>query len=207
MINMINKLKKYIYNKKNRGFTLIETLVAVAVLLISIVAPLQIASTALFSAFYSRDEITAYYLAAEAIEYIRNVRDTTGLNDLANNQHPGVFWLTNVSECIPDTNNDKNGCIINTRLSFSNASIASCPISGCPRLLFDSNSGIWNYDTPSVTNTTSRFTRTVQLLQQNDNGIPGEVVIKVTVEWQGVGTFGGEKKVTLYGYMADWHNR
>lgn len=187
---------------KASGFTLIETLVAISVLLISILAPLQIASQALFSSFYSRDEITAYYLAAEAIEYIRNTRDSTDLTGLNNTPRP--YWLKDLDSC--NTSKNAQGCMIDTRLPLTNA-FSICPPTGCTPLLFDSASGIWNYDNSIQTNTVSRFKRTVELIPHNNHGNDGEALIKVTVEWTGNGTFGGAKKVTLNGYMTDWQTR
>ena len=75
-----------------RGFTLIETLVAISILLIALAGPLTIAAKGLNSSYYARDQITAFYLAQEGIEYIRNYRDTDSLSrgPLA----PGEEWLS-----------------------------------------------------------------------------------------------------------------
>jgi len=58
---IMQNLKKRFAEKKKKGFTLVETLVAITVLMLSIAAPLTIAATALFSAYYARDEITASF--------------------------------------------------------------------------------------------------------------------------------------------------
>ena len=62
-------------NRNKKGFTLVETLAAISVLMISIVAPLAIASKGISYAEYARNEITAYYLAQEAVDVLRNMRD------------------------------------------------------------------------------------------------------------------------------------
>jgi len=59
-----------------RGFTLVETLVAITVLLIAIVAPLSIVANSINATYAARDQMTAVYLASEAIEIIRQKRDT-----------------------------------------------------------------------------------------------------------------------------------
>lgn len=68
-----------------RGFTLIETMVAISLLSIAIVAPMQLAAQSLASAYYARDQITAFYLAQEGIEAVRSIRDGNILQDSQGN--------------------------------------------------------------------------------------------------------------------------
>lgn len=62
-------------SRSSRGFTIIETLVAVTVLMIAIAGPLVVASKGLFGALASKDQLTASYLAQESMEVIKNIRD------------------------------------------------------------------------------------------------------------------------------------
>lgn len=62
------------------GFTLIETLVAILILTMSISAMLNLAASSFFSVRYSRNDIVGNNLVQEAIEYIRNSRDTAYQN-------------------------------------------------------------------------------------------------------------------------------
>ncbi|MBU3668980.1 MAG: prepilin-type N-terminal cleavage/methylation domain-containing protein [Candidatus Taylorbacteria bacterium] len=71
-------MRNFKYTKK-KAFTLIETLVAISILTIALTGPLAVIAQALRSSYFARDQITAYYLAQEAIEYIRNRRDINGL--------------------------------------------------------------------------------------------------------------------------------
>ena len=57
------------------GFTLIETMVAVSVLMVALTAPLTLASQSLFASVYAKDKIVASYLAQEAVEVVREKRD------------------------------------------------------------------------------------------------------------------------------------
>jgi len=61
--------------KPIRGFTLIESLVAITILSLSVAGPLVTASRALVAAETARDQLTASYLAQEGIEYVRAMRD------------------------------------------------------------------------------------------------------------------------------------
>lgn len=201
----------------SRGFTLIETLIAITVLLLSITAPLHIASQALFASFYSRDEITAYYLAEEAIEYVKNARDTKFLSDVFDSSGATISddaWLDGLKEkCVADAFNDKAGCVIDATKSFMGdaGAIKVCKISegGCPKIHYNSTTNIWNYDAPSGPVAESKFTRIIELKPQDNNGIDNkeEALIEVTVEWQGSSGFGGAKKVFLTAVMSNWQRK
>ena len=58
-----------------RGFTLIETVVAVAILIAAIVGPVTLIAHSLFSASFSRNDLIGTNLAQEGIEFFRAVRD------------------------------------------------------------------------------------------------------------------------------------
>jgi len=78
------------------GFTIVETLVAIAILLISLATPLSMAEKGLAGAEASRHEITAFYLAQEAIEYLRNIRDSNAIAKRKN----GPTWLQGLNKCL-----------------------------------------------------------------------------------------------------------
>lgn len=61
--------------RASRGFTLVETLAAVSLLSIAIVAPMVLTMQSISSAYLARDQITAFYLAQEAIESVHAIRD------------------------------------------------------------------------------------------------------------------------------------
>lgn len=65
--------------KNKKGFTLVETLVAIAVLLIVIVGPMGIAQKGIQNAYYANEQVTAVFLAQEAIEAVRMYRDNQAL--------------------------------------------------------------------------------------------------------------------------------
>lgn len=61
--------------KKQQGFTLIETLIAVFILTLTIGGLLTLAANGYFSVRYARNQIVANNLLQESLEYIRNSRD------------------------------------------------------------------------------------------------------------------------------------
>lgn len=65
---------------KVAGFTFVETLVAITVLLLGIIGPLTIAQKGIQSAYNANEQVTAVFLAQEAIEAVRELRDTNALD-------------------------------------------------------------------------------------------------------------------------------
>ncbi len=61
---------------KNTGFTLVETLVAISIFSMSLVALMSILGSGISDTNYAKQKIIAGYLTQEGIEYIRNMRDT-----------------------------------------------------------------------------------------------------------------------------------
>ena len=72
-MNFLRKKDKK--NLNNKGFTLIETFVAVTVLTIAMMGPFTLVMKSLAISKATKGQITAMYLAQEAIEFVRNIRD------------------------------------------------------------------------------------------------------------------------------------
>lgn len=72
--------------QKHSGFTLIETFVAITILMITVLGPMTLLSKALQESRYIKDEIIATFLAQEGTEIIIYGRNSfLGLDTLANN--------------------------------------------------------------------------------------------------------------------------
>jgi type II secretory pathway pseudopilin PulG len=146
----------------NQGFTLDESLVAIFILVLAVTGAFSAATSGINSAIHSKNQIVAFYLAQEAIEQIRNMRDENGLN--------GRSWLYGIAEpgspcafgniCRVDT-------VANTLTTCSGA---------CPQLRQSTSNGFFGYNAGYEATV---FRRDVSLARINDN----EISILVTVEW------------------------
>ncbi len=96
-------MKSFLKNKSKdiQGFTIVETLVAITILMIAIAGPLVIASKGLMASLHARDQMIASYLAQETMEFIKNKRD----NNMFNDPNP-MNWLTDISDCASDNHCD-----------------------------------------------------------------------------------------------------
>ncbi|MCD5382477.1 MAG: type II secretion system GspH family protein [Candidatus Pacebacteria bacterium] len=70
----------YTHHTQQKGFTLVETLVAVTVLLLAIVGPMVVAARGFQSAYFAREQMAAVFLAQEALEAVVQLRDDTALD-------------------------------------------------------------------------------------------------------------------------------
>ncbi len=114
--------------KMHGGFTLVETLVAIAIIMVAITGPYASAAQAIAAARIARDHTIATFLAQEGIEIVRAERDkvylhdcftTTGCsgttvwwnNDFANSRN-STFGEHNIFQC-----SSSNSCILDTSKS------------------------------------------------------------------------------------------
>ena len=166
------------------GFTLIETLVAISILMIAVVVPLSIVAGALQSSFYSRDQITAVYLAQDAMEYVKNVRDSNALKNIEASINGGgqISWLEGLKDCLLPP--PSKACKIDTTRGASGE--VSSEDKEHPADLFVSDSGVYGYSS----GTDSRFSRVIQI-EPIGGDASDEAQVTITVSWTGSSAYPG----------------
>ncbi len=194
------------------GFTIVETLVAISILTIALTGPLAIVAQSLRASFYSRDQVTAYYLAQEAIEFIRNTRDNNSLQETRTH----TDWLDGIGEI--DTIDVINNPGAETNKLYleksGNYQLKRCN-SVCPNMRYadpsvPTNSSKLPYgeDDPGLPD--SKFIREIilnrGLADESDSrnidwAKNREVVVTVRVKWT---TPSGEKNVVIRENLFNW---
>jgi prepilin-type N-terminal cleavage/methylation domain-containing protein len=188
---MINKIKK------QAGFTILETIVAIMVLSLSISGAFSAVQQGLSQSIIAKDEVSAFYLAQEAIEIIRNKRDSNQLFRIENPGTPNT-WLYGIAQDATDPCYFDKICqtdAISTNFSYCGVSWDSCSV-----LKQDSNSYIYGYGSGSDTN----FKREIQIERVRDdiNGNPVEIAVTVRVSWfKGLLPFRFEAKTILLNWI------
>lgn len=76
---------------KNAGFTLLETIVAVGLIVTGLISSLALINTSLIYVSNIQDRLVAANLVMEGIEVIRNIRDNNWVNPLASG-----IWNTGI---------------------------------------------------------------------------------------------------------------
>ena len=174
-----------------RGFTLIETFIAITVLLFAILGPMTLVSRSIADASYAANQITAFYLAQEGLELIINQREQN--ENLSDDQ-----WLVNLDNCVIEVGGPEVVCKVYLDAESSQIVAESCPVEGCERFVLD-NEGRYTYDDlPGIVNPKQTlFSRKVSIrplepvLITTSGGELDELtidaVVDVTVDWDDKG--------------------
>ena len=166
---------------QTKGFTIIETLVAIAVIMLAIVGPLTIANKGLVAAISARDQVTANYLAQDALEYLKNIRD--------NNLLAAVDWMRGINEsgmCEYSSSVPANSksCFIETATVGNLPEVCPGAVSDCGHLYYNESTKSYTHAHPAGTVATP-FTRYYQVDMKNTSGTDyDDARVEVVVTWK-----------------------
>src|SRR3989344_1350358 len=173
---------KYQLNKpfdvaQGKGFSLLETTIAIAILVAAIIGPMALSSQSIRSASVAKNTITASNLAQEGLELVKNIRLNNRLSD------PKKNWMNGLATC-----GSANGCFIDPK----DLTVGACS-ANCAPLQFDDTLDLYNYDS-------GLDTMFVRIIRTSDVG-SDEVKVSSSVRWSD--RFGNHD-FTLSTSMLDW---
>jgi prepilin-type N-terminal cleavage/methylation domain-containing protein len=179
-----------IYNT-SRAFTLIETLVAISLLSVAIVAPMSLTSQSLSTALYARDQITAFNLAQEGLEAVRSFRDGQILQISQTTDPAGIDLFGSIP-----INQDFT---VDSRITNPAQAMSACAGTCAP---LQTNGTLYGYDPDTSSWPITNFTR---VLHANYVGAgQDEIRISVTVSWPTVST--QIRSFVIYENLYRWVN-
>jgi type II secretory pathway pseudopilin PulG len=175
---------RYLENKS--GYSLVEVLVAITILMLSIVGPITIASKSMQSAQYARQQTTAFFLAQEGISIANTIRNDTGVTAYWDTSVTSWSWTTNpaLAPCF-----DPDGCDIDFRDASLTSNVVNCSTVANCLLRFDAGAARAAYQHVSGTN--SPYTRVLTFTLDGD-----EVRVVSRVSWDST-LMGGTQEVEL----------
>ncbi len=177
----------------NKGFTLVETLVAVALLALTIVLPYYAIQKSLAASYTSRDDLLAASLAQEGLEFIRAVRDANYLYNF-NRQSEEREWMEGLDGSTTGSVNCfgiGKKCIVDPTRSSNQVTLCG---GTCPKLYINNSSGV--YTNVAGGGTATKYTRYVNLEWISAR----EVKVTSTVEWFSH----GQHSITVTDILNDW---
>ncbi len=176
------------------GFTLVETLVAISVLLLVVIGPLTITARTAKSSTFATEQTIAHYIAQEGLEFAQKARDdlllehfrlastTPPLTPLANpwgqfSNQSGTF-----AHCYTAT-----GCGLQTNNTGTVLAPVNCSVSAnaCRIYYSAATTERSRYRHSPTTNTTIQpYTRTIRFQRIDNGGVVNEVRVISEVTWR-----------------------
>lgn len=144
---------------KKKGFTMIEGLVAITILVMIITVAFNLIQGGFKPITYSRSQTTAGFLAQEAIETVRFIRDI--------NLSEGYDWLDGFEDCL------SGFCQVSV---FDSNMISNCGGEACGNLRQEESTGRYGYD---LAWRESPFIREVAITEESGY----KATVSVTVRW------------------------
>ena len=195
---------KYLLSKiqttNKQGFTFVETLVAITVLLVAVVAPMSLASDGITASHLAQDQIVAFYLGQEGVEAVKNMRDHNRLSNDASGQL-GNDFTGNLSECIVSDPVSDEGCVIDTtRMPETGMFWTERCNGGCDPVRV-SNSEPYVYSHLTTGTVESKYTREVKVWYPTGN--INEAVVEAQITWS-FERSGEAKTYTVRNYLYNW---
>lgn len=166
-------------SKLTTGFTLVETLVALFIFSVSVIAVMSALSQGITSTSYAKNKMIAENLSQEGIEYFRNMRDTYMLySDDKNVGWNNFMDKLNNGSCIAEGcyfDSDEDHMQIGQDMPITNIEVKLYDVGGeCSKLKYETSSGKYNCYSGDATT----FSRKIRIEQIDGDNI--KIISEVT---------------------------
>ena len=197
----------YTPTKTQVGFSLVETLVAISILLIVIVGPINLVVNSARSTSFANDQVLAFFLAQEGIEIVTAVRDDFQLQGLQDPPPAVKAWdnFTDPSAAGVLATCFTGGCGVELgTAAYGNYVITDCSSGTADCRLYQNNTvnERARYTHDDTANEATKFTRVITI---NDS-IPGQAEVVSTVTWRSDGQRTTQEVETAT-YLFDIYDR
>jgi prepilin-type N-terminal cleavage/methylation domain-containing protein len=171
------------YHSTMRGFTLVETLVAITILTLAVIAPFQAIQNAISASRIAKQKLIASGLAQEGLEYVRFIRMSNYLASPVNyTQSTLLTGMNSAPNCITAD------CTVDA--ATAPPGFAACG-GACPALHLDVNGAY----TQAAGVSTTIYVRSVRITK-----FAGYEQVTATISW----TDHGANSMVLRENMYDW---
>lgn len=159
-----------------RGFTLVETLVAIAIFAFAITGLISITAKGVFNTNFVKNKFTAGYLALEGAELARNIRDSAALSN--------VTWTSMMSDpqYLGGCSGVGNACVIDGSSVDTIPQPVPCPTPDeCPFMNYRESTAMFNYEGLDPSDNRRSIFRRIIMVEEITSGTEARVVSRV--EW------------------------
>ena len=180
-------MKKF---RSQSGYSLVEVLVAISILLLATVGPMTIAARSLQYAEFSAQQNTAYFLAQEGIEAVFKVRADAGIANIGGGD-PWTWVASELGAC-----EDSNGCGLDWRNESSFVWVSNCSNPDDCLIYFNDGAGRarYSHDSGGVPTAYSRVVELEEIVGSE------QVRVRSTVSWD-MHPSGQPQEVVLETYL------
>lgn len=175
------------------GYSLVEVLVAITVLLVALVAPLTIAYSGLKRANVSKEQTQAIFLAQEGIEAVMRLRENSALS-ASGFDNLAAVWSTNMGTAASRCSS-KCGVLISDAAPISASSFYACNSTNCSFRFYEGAAVPFKQGASGGTETA--FVRELTLTPSQSPAINAFVRVRSEVRWGS----GAAEKVVLESYV------
>lgn len=188
---------------RQSGFSLVEVLVSITILLLVIVGPLQIIARSINSTNFATEQVNAWFLAQEGIELAQKGRDDLVLQNFKlqinppGEANPISEFLSDYATCFT-----ADGCGLNIGDGTTLAAPVTCGvISNCRLYLTSStNNDRSTYQHAVSGNTITPYTRVITMERFPASGTVREIKVTSRVTWR-TGSLISSQRVEAVSYL------